>query len=178
MRRLTFPGFLARYVASLSESNTTAIYPLVREASSTNPRLKEPLLVYAMAAGKTDTLLMASRKTSLFTEYQRMCNQFQHENLLVALEEQSPEISEEYRKILRSYQSAAGAFDRDQRVKGLMRDRVVKLQAEKHLSTYRICKDMNLNNSNINAWLKNGDNKVGMDTARAVLHYAETATSI
>lgn len=173
MRPLTFPGFLTKYVASLSEARTTAIYPLVREASSTNPRLREPLLLYAMAKGKTATLLTAARRTTLFPEYQRMCGQYQYAQVLADLQAQHPSLPEAYQKVWRSYQSVAGSAERDLRVKALMRDRITKLQKEKNLTTYRICKDLELNNANINSWLKHGENKVGIETARGVLDYVE-----
>ena len=79
-----------------------------------------------------------------------------------------------YQKVWRSYVSEASAYERDCRVKELMRKRIVALQEEKHITTYRICKDLNLNNSNINAWLKNGnETKAALETARRILEYVE-----
>ena len=61
MRQLSFPGFTKRYVASLSQAGTTAIYPLTREAASENPRLREPLLLYALSNGQEKVLMAAGR---------------------------------------------------------------------------------------------------------------------
>ena len=70
--------------------------------------------------------------------------------------------------------SEANAYERDRRVKELMRKRIVALQNEKHVTTYRICKDLQLNNSNINAWLKKGnETKAALETARRILEYVE-----
>ncbi len=55
-----------------------------------------------------------------------------------------------------------------------MRKRIVALQEEKHITTYRISKDLQLNNSNINAWLKNGnETKAALGTARRIVDYLE-----
>ena len=55
-----------------------------------------------------------------------------------------------------------------------MRKRIVALQKEKHITTYRICKDLHLNNSNINAWLKSGnETKAALETARRIMRYLE-----
>lgn len=64
-------------------------------------------------------------------------------------------------------------------VKRLMADRITAIQQEKGLSTFRMCKDLQLNNANVNAWLKNRDpKKIGLDTARTVLRYAERYTPV
>ena len=69
MRQLTFPGFTKQYVASLSRAGTTAIYPLTREAVAQNHRLREPLLLYALANGQEKVLMTAVRNTPLAEYY-------------------------------------------------------------------------------------------------------------
>ena len=62
--------------------------------------------------------------------------------------------------------------ERDARVKELIHTRVLERQQESDISTYRICQDLHLNNSNINAWLKNNSPaKVSLSTARRILSY-------
>ena len=51
MRQLTFSGFTKKYVEELSLSKTSAIYQLVREATTKNRRLKEPIYLYAASTG-------------------------------------------------------------------------------------------------------------------------------
>ena len=65
MRELTFSGFLTEYVRSLSKAGTTSVFALSKEASSDNPRLREPLLLYALASGKKDILFRATKKFGL-----------------------------------------------------------------------------------------------------------------
>ena len=69
MRQITFPGFTKQYVVSLSHAGTTAIYPLTREAAAQNHRLREPLLLYALANGQEKVLMTAARNTVLAEYY-------------------------------------------------------------------------------------------------------------
>ena len=71
--------------------------------------------------------------------------------------------------------SVKGKAKRDERVKNMMAEKIKRLQEEKEVTTYRICKDLGLNNANVNHWLKNGCNgKVSMSTARRVLQYMDS----
>ena len=60
MRELTFRGFLTQYVKQLSAQETNSLYKLAAEASSNNPRLREPLFLYAVYSQKQDVLLQAT----------------------------------------------------------------------------------------------------------------------
>ena len=179
MRQLTFHGFTKKYVRSLSMSDTTAIYPLVREAIAQNPRLREPLFLYAVSNGNLNTLLAASQGTPLFDQYFSLSERFTYEQLLTALQSESPSLLYEYHKVWRSYQSISLRQERDNRVKGLMRDKVVALQAEKKVSSYRLAADLGVNVANMNAWLKHGTpQKVSLDVARKALAYMEGVPSV
>jgi hypothetical protein len=161
---------------SLSRTGRAAIYPLVREAVSGNPRLREPLFLYAASNGHLDTLLTASRDTVLFADYQALAGQYEYKQLLDALENQSPGVPVEYQKVWTSYRSVANKLERDARVKELMRQKIIALQQEKGISTYRVCQDLHINNANVNAWLKHAArNKTSLDTARRILAYVEQA---
>ncbi|MBO4831174.1 MAG: transcriptional regulator [Oscillospiraceae bacterium] len=174
MRQLTFPGFMARYVRGLSANNSGAIYALSREALRDNPRLREPLYLYALSTGREKVLLKAVRGTALRKEYEQMSALYSYEDLLEAFKTTPEKLPEGYRKVWMSFVSAAERTDRDSRVKALIRDRVNSLREEKHVSVYNISKNLDLNNSNLNDWLKNDTpGKVSLKTARAVLRYLD-----
>lgn len=174
MQRLTFRGFTKRYVASLSLSGTTAIYQLVREVVAGNPRLREPLFLYAISNGHLGTLLTAARNTELYSAYTDLSKRYNYEQLLDAMKEDSNSLPEAYQKVWTSYKSIANKPERDNRVKALIRIKILKLQDVTGVTTYRICKELRLNTANVNAWLKNGyPNKVSLNTARTVLEYLE-----
>ena len=56
MRKLTFEGFLKQYVAELSGVQTASVHKLA-DRMAKNPRLKEPLFLYALTFDKVDWLL-------------------------------------------------------------------------------------------------------------------------
>ena len=178
MRELTFKGFLGEYVMSLAQEERCSIRVLAREAVG-NVRLRAPLYLYAAVTGRGEMLLREARGTSLFDEYAELSRIFDTDELLVALKEQRTDLPEEYLKVWRSYESVRDAHLRDDRMKALICQKVLRLQAEKSVSTYRVCKDLRLDNANVNAWLKNNAcGKVSLATAKSVLQYMESADSL
>ena len=174
MRKLTFAGFTKKYVVSLSEQKTSAIYALTREAIKDNPRLREPLFLYAITNNGIDTLLNATKSTPLFDDYKRLVSQYDDKTVVKALQDRSSALADEYHKVWDSYLSVSKYHERDNRVKEMIRGKVVVLQRDKGISTYRISKDLGLNNANINHWLKHGGTSmVSIDTARLIMQYVE-----
>ena len=175
MRELTFKGFLSEYVMSLAQAERGSIRVLAREAVR-NVRLRAPLYLYAAVTGRTEMLLREARGATFFDEYTELSRKFDTDRLLAALKEQSAELPAEYLKVWRSYESVRDAHLRDDRMKALICQKVLRLQAEKSVSTYRVCKDLRLDNANVNAWLKNNAcGKVSLATAKSVLRYMESA---
>ena len=174
MRALTFSGFLAQYVKQLAAEETTSLYKLAAEAGSNNPRLREPLLLYAVYTQKERVLLQATKEPNLRMEYQRMVTLYSADMMTELFEQASPKLPVEYHKVWRSYQSRRSRGQADEHTKELMRQKVKRLQAQKGVTNYRIYTDLKLNPGNLNAWLKYGDtDKVSLETARRVLRYVE-----
>ena len=174
MRELTFKGFLAQYVKQLSKYNTNSLYKLAEEAGSDNPRLKEPLFLFALYSGKQTVLLQAAKEESLFSEYQKMFSQYNADQMTRLFEESASVLPNEYHKVWRSFQTQKNRGQSEDHTKGLMRQKVRRLQEQCGVSNYRIYTALKLNPGNVNAWLKHGcAEKVSLTTARAVLHYVE-----
>ena len=70
MRELTFPGFLKSYVRELSLTHSTGVRVLAKEAAERNPRLREPLYLYALFTGQIELLQKSVRETALATAYE------------------------------------------------------------------------------------------------------------
>ena len=173
MRELTFKGFLTQYVRQLSKSDTNSIYKLAAEAGSDNPRLREPLLLYALYSSKQAVLLQAAKNPELHTEYQKMLA-YSEEEMTQLLESGSSLLPAEYHKVWRSFQSHKNRGQADDHTKELMRQKVRRLQNQCGVSNYRIYTDLKLNPGNVNVWLKHGAaDKVSLDTARRTLRYVE-----
>lgn len=178
MRELTFKGFLAQYVRQLSEQNTNSLYKLAEEACSTNPRLREPLFLYALYAQKMDVLLRAVKTPSLHSEYLQMATQYTADGMTELLQQSSEKLPFEYQKVWRSYCSQRNKGLADNHTKELMRQKVKRLQEKNGVTNYRIYTDLKLNPGNLNAWLKYGNSKkVSLETARTTLRYVENAST-
>ena len=178
MRELTFKGFLTQYVRQLSKSDTNSLYKLAAEAGSDNPRLREPLLLYALYSGKQAVLLQAAKDPELHAEYQNMLA-YSAAEMTRLLENGSSALPAEYHKVWRSFQSQKNRGQADDHTKELVRQKVRRLQDQCGVSNYRIYTDLKLNPGNVNAWLKHGiADKVSLDTARRTLRYVEGYLSV
>ena len=165
MRKLTFEGFLKQYVAELSGVQTASVHKLA-DRMAENPRLKEPLFLYALAFNKVDLLLRYTVTSAVVAEYEQLSNRYSLAQMLVLLEKQSPELPEGYLKVWRSYCSVRDAALADNDTKDLIHRRVLELQQKKKLTNYRLYTDLKLNPGNVNAWLKHNDPAAGKATAR------------
>ena len=173
MRALSFKGYLANYLRELSGQKSLRLSWLASKAESENPRLREPLLLYAMASDSTHMLLAALQSSKLKAEYERLLALGNVEGLLHSDDHRLPE---RYRKVYRSYLSVRDRQGADNHTKRLMWQKSRTLQDKKQVSNYRVYTDLRLNPGNANAFLKHGDvGKVSLATARKVLNYLEAA---
>ena len=173
MRELTFTGYLEQYVRSLSKSNTNSIYKLAREIPE-NPRLREPLFLYAFGFGKTDLLLRASASYPVCSQYTEIAKRYTWESLMNALEEMDMQLGWDYIKVYKSYHSRRDKNKTDSDTKALMHKEIRHLQACKRVSNYRLYTDLCLSPSNANAFLKNGSvNRLNIKTVERMLDYLE-----
>lgn len=174
MRQLTFRGFLESYVKYLS-GGTLALARLASLLPS-EPRLAEPLVLWAVATGRSDRLARLLTEDPLSGEVQfvqRLAAEGRLENALASAE---PELRTEYAKVWRSYAARRGAPARDARLKLEARARVLALEVEKGVSRYRMAKDLGLNPGNLNAFLVQGNpQKLGLDKALQLVRYLEAA---
>ena len=178
MRKLTFEGFLKQYVAELSGVQTASIHKLA-DCLSENPRLKEPLFLYALAYDKVELLLRYTTNSTVAAEYEQLSNRYSLAQMLLFLENQSPELPEGYWKVWRSYCSVRDSALADNDTKDLIHRRVLELQQKKKLTNYRIYTDLRLNPGNVNAWLKHNDSsKMSLDCARQIYKYAKSYPSV
>ena len=174
MRELTFRGFLAQYVKSLSKYNTMNLSRLTEEAASENPRLREPLALYVIFSEKQCTYLKYAESFAVLHASVEIVKRYTAKEVNEFLTMHTFELAEEYHKAWRSYQSRKNRFSADVHTKSLMRSKVLRLQNAKQISNYRIYTDLKLNPGNINAWLKYGAaEKISLSNARRVLEYVQ-----
>lgn len=174
MRRLTLEGFLESYVKYLSGENTLALPRLVRLLPA-EPRLVEPLVLWAAATGRSGRLAALLNDDDATAAEAALVERLSLEGRLESvLDSADPLLRPEYSKAWRSYVARRDAAARDARLKLDARARVLALKAEKSVSQYRMAKDLGLNPGNLNAFLVQADpQKLGLDKAYALVRYLE-----
>ena len=176
MRQLTFNGYLESYVQYLAGQQTVALPRLVA-ATVSNPRVVEPLLLWATTTGRAERLagLLADRPQlqAELTTLQSLRDQGRLES---ALATEDPVLRPEYRKAWRSYVVRRDSHARDAQLKLEARKRVLSLEANRNVSRYRMAKDLGLNQGNLHAFLGQGNpKKLSLDHAFALVNYLEAA---
>jgi hypothetical protein len=174
VRELTFGGFLKQYVRALSLADTGNLYKLAAEAASANPRLREPLLLYALFSGKEKILLTATKSPELRGEYVDILERYDRQAMLQSLQSGESLLPERYERVYRSYFSVKNRSKNTAHTKALMRNRIMRLQREKNITNYRLYTDLRVNPGNMNAFIKHGNcSKVSLEIARRAITYLE-----
>lgn len=178
MRKLTFEGFLRNYVQLLSLQNSLNMRVLAAEAVSENPRLREPLVLYALMWGKYPLLCRVAENMDWLKSCDEWAKKYDSESLLAALE-RGGELPREFEKVWNSYKVRRDRCRLDDDKKNLIRNRVLSLCEEGQISHYRIYTDLKMNPGNVNAWLKHGKaDKVSLSAARNILNYVKQKTAL
>jgi len=179
MRELTFKGFLKQYVYSMSSNKTYGLYKLAHEAAATNPRLREPLLLFALFTGKEKVLLQATKDAMLKEEYTNLLKVYSKHQMEEALANNSPELPERYLRVYVSYTRLMMRKNNNRHMKELLYARIRQLQEDKGISNYRLYTGLKLNPSNVNAFLKTGNpRKISQGIANKLLSYLEIAHKV
>ena len=166
MRALTFKGFLASYVEELSLAGTSSINKLLKELGK-NPRLKEPLILHGIYSGLPNRV--PEKYPDFYMEY-RLIHDLLGDCTIEQLEKSV--LPHKYQKIVSAYEYRLNRMANDNETKRLMRNRIILLQKEKHITNYRIYTDLKMNPGNINSFLKHGDvEKISLESARRIWKY-------
>ena len=176
MRRLTFGGYLDSYVRYLGGSDTRAVSRLAALAR-TEPRLTEPLLLWAVKKGYDARLCGAlGDQSALARELEVLVALEGAGRLDSALAAEDPRLRPEYVKVWRSYVARRDAPARDAELKLEARKRVLELESVKGVTRYRMAKDLGLNPGNLHAFLAQGNpSKLSLDRALRLVGYLEAA---
>jgi len=176
MRTLSFPGYLESYVLRLSGGKTLAVKELAAMAAK-EPRLVEPLLLWAVETGRSPNLCRLLEDGSrMARELGTLESLKRQQTLELALTSVDSPLGPEYRKVWHSYLVRANAPKRDAQLKLEARRRVLELEATKSVSRYRMAKDLGLNPGNLHAYLAQGNaSKLSLDRALSLVDYLEAA---
>lgn len=175
MRALSFYGYLKQYLRTLSGLETESVYKFL-DAIGDNPRIREPLLLYALLSLSGTRLERFVRKDARmeedYGEYFRGCDDA--DSLVRALERDAT--PNDYKKVYRSYVARRDAGKTAQALKELIRKDILRLQREKPVSQYRVYKDLGINPGNYDAFVNHGQTgRVSLDMAQRIFKYWENA---
>ena len=176
MRRLTFKGYLESYVQQLAGQHTLAL-PRLAALTRPEPRLTEPLVLWAVATGHAPRLSkLLKTQGDLDRELAYLVSLEQDGRLESALAAEDPRLRLEYTKVWRSYVARRDAHARDAQLKLEARNRVLALEKSKGVSRYRMAKDLGLNPGNLHAFLAQGNaTKLSLDRALELVRYLEAS---
>jgi len=176
MRRLTFKGFLQSYVKALSGEDTLALSRLAA-LSETEPRLVEPLLLWATAtghSGRLDNLL--NGRPALRQELRTLVRLRAEHRLEENLASANTTLRPEYSKVWHSYVVRRDAPNRDKELRLAVRERILELESRKRVTRYRMAKDLGLNPGNLHAYLSQDNaTKLSLDRVADLVRYLEAA---
>ena len=171
MRQLSFCSYLRSYLMALTFSGSAKLRDMAKEAGSGNYRLRAPLLLYAVCSGQEDYLLRLVTG-ELKEEYLDVTKGKSKDALLSLLADDSPLLPNEYRKVWKSYLVRCGRYKVDEERKEKARILIRHKMQQLGVSTYRLSKDLGLDVSNVNYWLKHGDpHRIKYKTATAMADY-------
>lgn len=149
MKELTLEGFLDRYVRELSGFERINLAQMAIVADRSQPRIKEPVVIYAAMMRSPETVRRLFRGTSLLSDYERyFCNRGM-------LSETDYELLPEgYRKVYRSYLSVKNKNQNEMRIKALYRTKILEVRSNCTLTDYRICRELKINSGNFHSFMK------------------------
>ncbi len=162
VRTSTFQAWIRRQAAYLSGRGTTDMRRLAAAAQDDRPRLAAPLLLYALSTGKADRLMSLVWSDEIRDSYasaRRLLEGCDIEQM--ALTNTAPQnLPREYRKFLDLYRTYRNLPEQTRQAKQQRRLKAIELQNRLGIPTVRISDNLAINNGNLNAWLKHGDDRL------------------
>jgi len=174
MRRPVFSRWIKRQVLEIADASTFSLRKFAAAAQKENPRLMEPLLLYAITADQVDRLISFVYKDDVLESCKSVLPVLQGIDLeAAALSGQLDDsLPREYGKFLKSYRASYNRPETAKDSKRMRWERSRALQLEKGVITADIYRALGLNAGNVNAYLKHGDiDKVSLQNATDIMDY-------
>lgn len=169
---LTFEGFLKGYCRELSGQQSLSFRKLVKQATTVEPRVAEPLFLLALAQGKAEYVLGLSEGSWMEEGYRGVFSLYGQADSLASLCA-GDKLPNRYVNVWHAYRGMKEKSVADRRVNALMRKRTLEALEESGVTRYGLCRDLHLNKGNVYAYLAGDDSKVSRKTARRIMEYAE-----
>lgn len=176
MRPLTFRGYLDTTVRDVARRQTRSLAELAAIARR-RPALIEPLFLWAAKTNRATRLSdLFEGRPALQAELARLTALERTGGLEATLESRDPGLRDEYVDVWRAYVDRRDVKKHDDEMKLQARNRVLALEANKHVTRYRMAKDLGLNPGNLHAFLAHGNpKKISLKRAFDLVGYLEVA---
>ena len=172
MRELTFSGFLKRYLQDLSGLNGENLRLLAEKADSDNPRLKEPLILYAYFAKEETTAKRQFANSSLYEELCVFLKKHKNKEEAIKYLRKKTQI-DNYQRVYKSYISKRDKYKSELALKKDIREEILLELKNKGISTYSVAmeKKLNLNKTNFYSFLRGKMDCITLSSAYNILKY-------
>ncbi|MCL1848040.1 MAG: hypothetical protein FWF91_08810 [Coriobacteriia bacterium] len=172
MSRLTFVGWLKLELVRMSGGRATSLHKLAIQAQEDNPRLAEPLLLFAMETGAAARLMSYISDRQIEGEYREILELCRNGSILELEEDEESNLPWSYQKLLSNWRSAEGKAQRIENSKRLRLERSLQLMKEKHVTNAQVYQALRLNPGNTNAYLKHRDtSKLSLENTTRIMKY-------
>lgn len=170
---LSFENFLKGYVKSLSQNKTQSLKKLLFEASTSNPRLIEPLILYIHCNSLDNTYSKFAYQSSEDFKKKYLEIKLNYPDMKELYSDlENKKCSNEFNKVFASYLYQKNRKTVEDELKNKMIQKIILLAREKQLSRYRIAKELKLNPGNLNSFLNHQKtNALSMKKSLLLLNY-------
>ena len=168
-----FDRFLENYCRELAGAQTSNMRKLAHLAQDKKPRLREPLLLFAVVCGKERYLLdIVEPGSPLKQEYTQVLDDLSR---YASVEEflSADATPKRYAQVLDAfYAQGSDLLESDRRMNELLREKTLDVLKRNGLTRYALCKALKLNTGNVYTYLNGDPSKVSLDTARKIYDFA------
>lgn len=174
MRRPTLKRWLERELKYVSGQTYFNYKQLVRQAETTNARLLEPLVLYALHTGRVEELLSTAAKEDTVNAYFACAKLFGSQGIeQCAIEEQYPTgLDRVYQKHLHSFSIDWHKAENTQAKKLLLKDSVNTIVQSCNLSLALGIAELGLDSSNTYAFLAGRNDALSYEKASTLATWA------
>jgi hypothetical protein len=156
----------------MSGEKTISVNKLADYLQEDNPRLAEPLLLYAMETGIARRLFGRIRDEEILAEYRAVIGICKERSILALDETERESLPWGYQKLLATWKSVEEKNKRVVRSKKMRLEKTLELMESRNVNNAQIYHALDLNPGNTNAYLKHGDvSKFSLENATKIMKY-------
>ena len=148
VRHLTFKGFITEYVKKTSAQNTISIHKILKEATTTNPKLMEPALLYVAIANKANLFLSVANKLNVPQKYMAILETKPTNMSEQTLPQIMTNLPVAYKKVYDKYLDAKKKYSSDDPAKEFYKNEILKIAQKHNLTISAIAKTTGLKRGN------------------------------